>query len=94
MGEGAEREMSDDPRNPPAFPNSVQPDFQFAHDGMTLRDYFAAHALIGIMSTAGAFSRADRRPEMVARQAFIFADEMLDARAGESLEGDDDDAGR
>lgn len=30
--------------NPPAFPNSVPIGFQYAHDGMTLRDWFASRA--------------------------------------------------
>ncbi|MBB5704332.1 hypothetical protein FHS76_004249 [Ochrobactrum daejeonense] len=34
----------------PAFPVSVPVDFQFAHEGMTLRDYFAAIALQGMLT--------------------------------------------
>ena len=45
--------------------------------GMTLRDYFAGQAIIGIMSTAAAFDRVDRRIDMVARKAYEFADAML-----------------
>lgn len=48
--------------------------------GMSLRDYFAAQAMIGIMSTAGGFDRADRRHSMVADQAYQFADAMLAER--------------
>lgn len=48
---------------------------------MTLRDWFAAQAMIGIMSTAGGFDRADRRHDMVAKNAYAFADAMLAARS-------------
>lgn len=65
------------PDNPAAFPVS---DGTCTQQGMDLRDYFAAQAMIGIMSTAGAFQRADRREEMVARKAYEFADALLLAR--------------
>lgn len=41
--------------NPPAFPNSVQPDFQFAEPGMTLRDWFAGQALAGLCANSAMF---------------------------------------
>lgn len=45
------------------------------HDGMTLRDYFAAKALQGLISTEGAGS-AERYAEI----AYKLADAMLKAR--------------
>jgi hypothetical protein len=64
---------------PRAFPcgdqQGTEPDY-----GMDLRDWFAGQALIGIMSTAGAFQRADRRHDMVAEQAYLFAKAMMAER--------------
>lgn len=34
----------------PAFPISVSPDFQYANDGMSLRDWLAGQALNGFLS--------------------------------------------
>ena len=50
--------------------------------GMSLRDYFAGQAMIGIMSTSGAFDRADRRLDMVANKSYELADAMIEARGG------------
>lgn len=59
----------------------------FAQSGMSLRDYFAARAMEGLLS--GQFMELGRAcdetkqkmDEMVARTAYHFADEMLKARA-------------
>jgi hypothetical protein len=73
--------------NPPAFPQALDgAAVDKMYSGMGLRDYFAGQAIIGIMSTAGAFDRVDRRTEMVARMAYQFADEMLAARGREDHE--------
>lgn len=71
------------PENPPAFPRTGEGFGNPRYDeaGMTLRDWFAGQAVIGIMSTAGAFERTDRRIDMVARKAYEFADAMLAERA-------------
>jgi|DEB0MinimDraft_10_1074344.scaffolds.fasta_scaffold32423_2 hypothetical protein len=72
------------PPNPPAFPNQehawdgTQKSI-YASEGMTLRDYFAAKALLGIIAgrstgTAG---------EEIAPLAYEFADDMLRARSKE-----------
>jgi hypothetical protein len=45
--------------------------------GMTLRDYFAAKAMQGIISTNTSFLH---NPEQLAKKAFEFADAMLKAR--------------
>ena len=57
----------------PAFPTS--PDYQ---DGMTLRDYFAGQALMGVLSN----SKLDERigENRLARSAYEIADAMLKAR--------------
>lgn len=47
--------------------------------GMSLRDYFAAKAMQGIVSTVPHHSRVD--PSDVAEEAYQFADAMLAERA-------------
>jgi hypothetical protein len=58
-------------KNPQAFP--THPDAPLSCDGMTLRDYFAAKALQGIL-----FEGLD--PEDTAKHAYAMADAMLKAR--------------
>jgi hypothetical protein len=66
----------------PAFPH-----FKFAENGkveilpqggMTLRDYFAGQALVGMF--ADRFRSLNHEPYVVAHDAFVFADAMLVAR--------------
>ena len=70
------------PPNPPAFPNQehawdgTQKSI-YASEGMTLRDYFAAKALSGII--AGNHFAG----EEIAPLAYEFADDMLRARSKE-----------
>lgn len=58
--------------NPPAFPNSYYSNV----DGMTLRDYFAAKAMQGMLSEPSL--RAT--PEEFASESYKVADAMLVAR--------------
>jgi hypothetical protein len=61
----------------PAFPFSPSPT-HFSSSGMTLRDYFAAKAMQGIVA-----ADSDPNPEKVgsiAEQAYILADAMLSQR--------------
>ena len=53
---------------------------EFIHTGMDLRDYFAAKAMQGLMST----QHIDGAPnnESVATWAYAVADEMMEARNG------------
>lgn len=61
----------------PAFPHSFGPrDNTF--EGMTLRDYFAAHALAA-MTTAPDYSKGPCNAAM-AERAFLIADHMLRMR--------------
>ena len=64
--------------NPPAFPvQSVYIEDQETNSrGMTLRDYFAAKAMQGLISIAD----LDMHPEDYARVAYQQADAMLKAR--------------
>jgi hypothetical protein len=67
--------------NPPAFPIH----WENHHEGMTLRDYFAARAMQVILQSQyqdGIYvGDSDNDSEQVcARSAYIMADEMLKAR--------------
>jgi hypothetical protein len=70
--------MSNQPINDggPAFPRSAT-DHCHSQEGMTLRDYFAAAALQGILADGGGASWDDD-----AKNAFKAADAMLKARGG------------
>lgn len=57
----------------PAFPQSSIQD-----PGMTLRDYFAAKALVGFMGSGDA--DWTKHPESFAREAYRMADAMLAER--------------
>jgi len=60
----------------PAFPlQSIGPEFQPGYSGMTLRDYFAAAALQGLIADGGGASW-----EADANAAYKAADAMLRAR--------------
>ena len=66
--------MSD---NPPAFPHVINEDWKQVCLGMTLRDYFAAAALPGVLgSPAGNVSSC----ETVAKWSYDMADAMLAQR--------------
>ena len=61
----------------PAFPlQSIGPDFAPGYAGMTLRDYFAAKAMQGLMA-----SPSDPASEEIAAEwSYKVADAMLEAR--------------
>lgn len=65
------------PALPVALPNGESYQGHLPHDGMTLRDYFAAKALQG-MSANPYFD--DYEFDTVAEMAYAQADEMLAAR--------------
>lgn len=64
----------------PAFPNSVQPDFQYAEAGMTLRDFFAAHVASGMAAFSGT-AGVSYGPGDIAGRSYEIADAMLKARS-------------
>lgn len=89
--------------NPPAFPNKqkalmiksehvgIASEYEIEHNGMTLRDYFAAQALQGYISAKGwhpdfvfptdfNFDDGKRAADAVAVSAYKWADAMLKAR--------------
>lgn len=64
--------MSKDSNGGPAFPLE-DTSWRNAHEGMTLRDYFAAKALQAIADPC-------HSPELFANRAYEIADAMLKAR--------------
>ena len=71
--------MSADTPNPPAFP---APDFarSSTHEGMTLRDYFAAKAMQALLRDANS---TDGCWHVEANAAYAISDAMLAARGDE-----------
>ena len=61
-------------KNPAAFPRPFSGTTQYAQDGMTLRDYFAAKAMQSLLSIEGGTLEKD------AEVAYKMADAMLKAR--------------
>jgi hypothetical protein len=67
--------------NEPAFPNEGFNGWGKPFEGMTLRDYFAAKAMQGIIFNDGDFLDARySSPENIAFAAYHMADAMLKAR--------------
>ena len=72
--------METKPANPQAFPVDAGGTFQ---RGMSLRDYFANSAMQGLMSeylSKGSNNGYWRDYDMIAKEAYRVADEMLKAR--------------
>jgi hypothetical protein len=77
--------MSDTPISDggPAFPVKgmpIDPDTYLNRPGMTLRDYFAAAAMQGIISDPNNWSNSKKDMESVSHAAYEFADAMLKAK--------------
>jgi hypothetical protein len=70
--------MTEKIHNPLAFPMSVPLGFYLYQDGMTLRDYFAGQALVGLL--AGRKPDAMFTNEDATKSAYYMADAMLEAR--------------
>lgn len=83
--------MTDKNTGGPAFPVAQDYDervgayIQYASDGMTLRDYFAAKAMQGVLSGTG-LGHMNVHPSYydslagTAKTAYLIADAMLEAR--------------
>ncbi len=75
--------MSDEKDNGgPAFPTQESSEYngqrsQYAEPGMTLRDYFAAKAMQGLMTNK---MYDHDTPEMITQKAYDWADMILKAR--------------
>jgi len=70
--------MSQHPSNPPAFPNPRWEGWGSPEEGMTLRDYFAAKALQGMLAENGGGAVTN---DEIAAWAYHLADAMLKARS-------------
>ena len=68
--------MSDTKTGGPAFPFVCDADFDYG-TGMTLRDYFAAKAMQGMLACP---VQPQSGADMYARDAYFVADAMLKAR--------------
>jgi hypothetical protein len=68
--------------NPPAFPVSFKWNDEFSqYNGMTLRDYFAAHAISTVPpQTSYNMKPKESHEAYVSRRAYEMADAMLRAR--------------
>ena len=68
--------------NPPAFPVSFKWNEELSeYNGMTLRDYFAAKAMQGLIaSPRGTPDGSDATDVYYAKCAYLMADAMLKAR--------------
>jgi hypothetical protein len=73
--------------SPPAFPVpsvcNANGDVQYGTDGMSLRDYFAASAMQGMLSANSAATHgmnAENVDKIIAREAYLLADAMLAER--------------
>lgn len=67
----------------PAFP-LWQEDMKLGDDagpGMSLRDFFAAHALTGMLASAPVADRSKPKHRGWAENAYLFADAMLAERS-------------
>lgn len=67
--------------NPPAFPRTGEGfgDPKYDTEGMTLRDYFAAAAINGLVATDW-YQGKGMSPQNRAAEAYVIADAMLKAR--------------
>ena len=68
--------MTDKETGGAAFPIIFEKE-DYIHDGMTLRDYFAANAMTGVLSTSWP-DKSDVGE--IVRRAYEIADTMLEAR--------------
>jgi hypothetical protein len=66
--------------NPAAFPRPFSGTTQYAQDGMTLRDYFAAKAMQAVITGYATQNKVDSYSDYWAGFAYEMADAMLEAR--------------
>lgn len=77
-------------KDTPAFPSKqkalmiksehidIASEYEIEHNGMTLRDYFAAKALQGMLAACTGWSEAQQ--ERLTKCSYAMADEMMKAR--------------
>lgn len=64
----------------PAFPRDER---HLGHNGMTLRDYFAAKAMQGLITSRHPDHHGQDGPAQLAYDAYLIADAMLAARGAQ-----------
>lgn len=67
--------MTEQTTGGPAFPDGSINEWGIAKSGMTLRDYFAAKAMLGLLN-----STRISQPDWIAKDAYEMADAMLKER--------------
>ena len=76
--------MSDKDTGGPAFPCEVVPTGYgtMIHEGMTLRDYFAAKAMVGVIDFGKTLEgfHENKAPDLIAKLSYQLADAMIQAR--------------
>ena len=66
--------------NPRAFPK-LSTNYQKGTDGMSLRDYFAGQAIVGILSNYNIEELKVSFEEIIPKLAYMYADAMLKERS-------------
>ena len=80
-----ETALGADQSNTPAFPSHHDDEYGYSSKGMSLRDYFAAKAVEGLVLLGDKLQDFELAPDVplakvVASQAYTIADAMLEAR--------------
>lgn len=70
--------MSKKPDGGPAFPN--MPEICHGNEGMSLRDWFAGQAVVGMMAAKVAQATSNTAAQILAKSAYLLADAMLAER--------------
>lgn len=73
------------PNNPPAFPLKCQHGLP-SYEGLSLRDYFAAAALQGLLAHSCEKSAPWKSTDDMIERAFQIANRMLEVRSKEDTE--------
>lgn len=67
--------MNKKDKSGPAFPTTKESCLEICSEGMTLKQYFAAHALQGLLAYYG---NPNHRYDEIAMQAYTYAEAMID----------------
>jgi len=59
----------------PTFPSTMSTETISAHEGITMRDYFAAKAMQGMLAACAGWSEGQQ--ERLAKCSYAMADEMI-----------------
>ena len=79
--------MADRHDGGPAFPNTSKVHAGYggeSYGGMSLRDYFAGQALVGLLAMPASLDGMGKTDKLIAQYAYAVADAMLAARDARS----------